>query len=112
MVTIFPFIALVPILRLFPPRFTGASYWEAAAAFYALAKLLEFFDEKVFSLGSIVSGHTLKHLAAAAAGLQFCDYFRHGEQSTASCRTCWLQPWGQAEFPQLDDWLFRNALER
>jgi hypothetical protein len=40
-----------------------------AAALYALAKLLEFLDEKIFSLGSIVSGHTLKHLAAAAASL-------------------------------------------
>jgi hypothetical protein len=26
-------------------------------------------DEKIYSLGSIVSGHTLKHLAAAAASL-------------------------------------------
>jgi len=31
-----------------------------AAALYALAKLLEFLDEKIYSLGSIVSGHTLK----------------------------------------------------
>jgi len=72
----FPFIALVLILRLFPPRYTGASYWGAAAAFYALAKLLEFFDEKVFSLGSIVSGHTLKHLAAATAGFAVLRLFQ------------------------------------
>jgi hypothetical protein len=38
-----------------------------AAALYALAKLLEFLDREIYSLGSIVSGHTLKHLAAAAA---------------------------------------------
>jgi hypothetical protein len=31
--------------------------------------LLEFLDKKIFSFGSIVSGHTLKHLAAAAASL-------------------------------------------
>ena len=64
-----PFIALALILRLFPPKYTGTSYWVIAAALYALAKLLEFLDEKIFSLGSIVSGHTLKHLAAAAASL-------------------------------------------
>jgi hypothetical protein len=40
-----------------------------AAAPYALAKLMEFLDEKIYSLGSIVSGHTLKQLAAAAASL-------------------------------------------
>jgi hypothetical protein len=65
----FPFLALILILRLFPPKYTGTRYWVIAAALYALAKLLEFFDEKIFSLGSIVSGHTLKHLAAAAASL-------------------------------------------
>jgi hypothetical protein len=60
---------LVLILRLFPPKYTGASYWVIAAALYALTKLLKFLDEKIYSLGSIVSGHTLKHLAAAAASL-------------------------------------------
>ena len=72
----FPFLALVMILRLFPPKYTGASYWGAAAAFYALAKLLEFFDEKVFSVGSIVSGHTLKHVAAAVAGFAVLRLFQ------------------------------------
>jgi hypothetical protein len=62
----FPFLMLVLILPLFPPKSTGASYWIIAAALYALAKLLEFYDEAIFS-GSILSGHTLKHLAAAAA---------------------------------------------
>ena len=63
----FPFLALILILRLFPPKFTGAIYWIAAAAFYALAKVFEYYDEAIFSAGSILSGHTLKHLAAAAA---------------------------------------------
>ena len=63
----FPFLALVLILQLFPPKFTGAFYWITATALYALAKLLEFYDEAIFSAGSILSGHTLKHLAASAA---------------------------------------------
>jgi hypothetical protein len=63
----FPFLALVLILQLFPPKYTGAFYWIIATALYALAKLLEFYDEEIFSAGSILSGHTLKHLAAAAA---------------------------------------------
>ena len=63
----FPFVTLILILQLFPAKFTGAFYWIIATALYALAKLLEHFDEQIFSAGSILSGHTLKHLAAAAA---------------------------------------------
>jgi len=72
----FPLLVLIVILKLFPPKFTGSFYWAAAVAFYALAKLLEYFDEWVFSVGSIVSGHTLKHLAAAAGGLAILRLFR------------------------------------
>jgi Ceramidase len=71
----FPFVALVLILQLVPPKYTGASYWITAAALYALAKLLEFLDEKIFSFVSIVSGHTLKHLAAAAAAFTILRLF-------------------------------------
>ncbi len=72
----FLFLALVLILRSFPPKYTGTGYWVTAAALYALAKLLEYLDEKIFSLGSIVSGHTLKHLAAAAACLAILRLFK------------------------------------
>ena len=82
----FPFLALVLILRLFPPKYTGASYWVAAAALYALAKLLEFYDEKIYSVGSIVSGHTLKHLAAAAAEFVILRLSKLVDHSMASCK--------------------------
>jgi hypothetical protein len=72
----FPFVVLVLILQLFPPKYTGASYWVIAASLYALAKALEHFDEKVYSAGSILSGHTLKHLAAAAAGFAILRFFQ------------------------------------
>src|ERR1700741_4982916 len=42
----FPFLALLLILSLFPAKYTGTPYWVGAAALYALAKLLEFLDEK------------------------------------------------------------------
>lgn len=38
------------------------------AGLYVLAKALEALDRPIFELGHIVSGHTLKHLAAAGAG--------------------------------------------
>ena len=72
----FPFLALVLILWFFPPKYTGTFYWAAAAALYALAKLLEYYDDKVYSFGSILSGHTLKHLAAAAAGFAILRLFQ------------------------------------
>jgi hypothetical protein len=72
----FPFFALVLILQLFPPKYTGASYWIAAATLYALAKVLEYFDEMVYSAGEILSGHTLKHFAAAAAGFAILRLFQ------------------------------------
>jgi hypothetical protein len=62
----FPFVSLILILQLFPPKYTGALYWALAVAFYALAKLLEFYDAKIYSFGHLLSGHTLKHFAAAA----------------------------------------------
>jgi hypothetical protein len=37
-----------------------------ALGFYALAKLFEAADRPIFDLGGIVSGHSLKHVAAAA----------------------------------------------
>ena len=72
----FPFLALVLILSLFPAKYTGTSYWVSAAALYALAKLLEYYDHAVYSFGGILSGHTLKHLAAAAACFAILKLFQ------------------------------------
>ncbi len=66
-VQFFPCLALPLMFWLLPPKYTGTSYWIAAAALYVLAKILEFQDRAIFSAGHILSGHTLKHLAAAAA---------------------------------------------
>lgn len=61
--------ALVILLSLFfPRRYTRTGDYVSVVGFYALAKALEFFDKPIFSALHIVSGHTLKHLAAAAAG--------------------------------------------
>ena len=72
----FPFLALVLILRLFPPKYTGTFYWVVAAALYALAKLFELHDHEIFSAGAILSGHTLKHLTAAAGAFAVLRLFQ------------------------------------
>jgi len=61
--------ALVLLISLaFPSPYSRGSDFAVVVGFYALAKALELLDKPIFALGHIVSGHTLKHLAAAAAG--------------------------------------------
>jgi tryptophan-rich sensory protein len=60
--------ALVLLLALtFPKRYTHSSALAVVVGLYALAKALESLNKPIFAAGHIVSGHTLKHLAAAAA---------------------------------------------
>lgn len=58
-------IVVVLLLVLYPSRYRGTSYLIAGLAAYAAAKGLESADRPIFNLGHLVSGHTLKHLAAA-----------------------------------------------
>jgi len=53
------------IVALFPPRYTRTSDLIVSLAIYGVAKGLEAADKPVFAAGHFVSGHTLKHLAAA-----------------------------------------------
>jgi len=46
---------------------TGGNWLGAAFALYAAGKVFELADASIFAAGGIVSGHTLKHLTAAAA---------------------------------------------
>ncbi|HET9688705.1 MAG TPA: ceramidase domain-containing protein [Pseudolabrys sp.] len=75
-VQFFPCAAVPALFLLFPPKYSGTFYWLIAAALYALAKLFEFYDSAIYSVGSILSGHTLKHIAAAAACFAILRYFQ------------------------------------
>ncbi len=55
------------LLLLYPARDAGTGYLIAGLGAYAGAKWLEAADERIFAVGQVVSGHTLKHLAAAGA---------------------------------------------
>jgi hypothetical protein len=54
------------LLLLYPARWSHSRYLWAGFAAYAAAKFLERADHHVFAIGHVISGHTLKHLAAAA----------------------------------------------
>jgi hypothetical protein len=68
------FLTLVVValtLWMFPSRFNGTRYIWAMFAGYAAAKVLEEFDRPVYAvLGGQMSGHALKHMAAAV-GMYF-----------------------------------------
>jgi hypothetical protein len=64
-VQFFPALAISMMIALLPPRYTRTNDLLLAFIFYMLAKLFELLDKQIYSLGGIVSGHTLKHLTAA-----------------------------------------------
>ena len=66
-VQIYAVLALFAALLL-PARYTRGSDLLVVAGLYVLAKICETADHQIFSAGHLVSGHTLKHLYAGAAG--------------------------------------------
>jgi len=60
-----PLLAALYLALALPARYLPRRSLLIALGWYAVAKLLEVLDAWIFSLGGIVSGHTLKHLAAA-----------------------------------------------
>ena len=78
-VQFFPMVALPLICVLFPPKRLDGRYVAAMIGFYALAKVFEFFDHGTFQiLGQAVSGHSLKHLAAAVAAYLALPMLKQG----------------------------------
>jgi len=65
MVQFYKLALILLLLWIFPARYTHGSDLVVAMGFYVLAKVLEMTDRQIFKLGHFVSGHTLKHLAAA-----------------------------------------------
>jgi hypothetical protein len=68
-----PLLAIPYVIAVFPGRFTHRHYLLYGVGFYALSKVAEYYDHGIYALTSAaISGHSLKHLLAAAA--PFCVY--------------------------------------
>jgi hypothetical protein len=67
LVQFYPLLGVVLLTSMFPSRYTGTAILFTAIGFYALAKLFESFDAEILNWTRVVSGHTLKHLAAGMA---------------------------------------------
>jgi hypothetical protein len=80
-------VLILPILLLLPPRYTRSADFVVVFGFYVLAKIFETEDRQIFSLDQhTISGHTLKHLAAGAAGFWILMMLQkrrpiHGQQT-------------------------------
>ena len=62
-------VLILPVLLLLPPRYTRSWDFAVVFGFYVFAKLFETGDRRIFLTDQhTISGHTLKHLAAGAAG--------------------------------------------
>lgn len=70
-------VVLLLLAMLAPSRYTRGSDLFWIFGWYVLSKLLEHFDAEVLALGHVVSGHTLKHLAASVAGFVACYNLAH-----------------------------------
>jgi len=81
---------LVPaaLLMRLPRRFASAApnaAWWGVLAGYAIAKALEVADHAVFDALGVVSGHTLKHLAAAGAAWWLVAARHRATRGPVSC---------------------------
>jgi len=65
-------VILVALAATHPSRYTrGAAIYGVFAA-YVLAKVFEHFDDELLAMGNVISGHSVKHIAAAIAALLVC----------------------------------------
>lgn len=70
-------LLILLLLRLYPPRYSGDRDILTVIGFYALALLFDFSDRPIFALtGSLISGHTVKHIIAALAAYWVVLYLR------------------------------------
>jgi hypothetical protein len=72
---------LIPLMLVLFPGQRPTAPLLVGVAIYALGKVAELSDGRIFALGGIVSGHTIKHVLAAAAALFIVRWMVAGSPS-------------------------------
>ena len=72
-----PMILIPALLLSFRSAFNTINFFWVTIGLYILAKLLEHFDQQIFSFGGVISGHSLKHFAASLVPLVLILGMRH-----------------------------------
>ena len=80
LVQLLPILLIPLILWLFNSRLNGNKYIWGIITAYALSKITEFFDARIYSTLDVISGHTLKHLLAAFATFIFYRALQNREK--------------------------------
>ena len=87
LVQFLPMLLIVVILSMYPSRFDRTGFLWLVFGLYVVAKVFEHFDRGVYSLGELLSGHSIKHIVAALAPLLLLRGFaarnpRPGDETT------------------------------
>lgn len=74
----YPLAVVLPVFLAFEARCTDMGYIYFTLSAYVFAKVTEIYDRQVFRLtGEIISGHTIKHLAAAGGILALVPFLQY-----------------------------------
>jgi hypothetical protein len=78
-VQFYPLLTIPLMMYLFPPRYTRSGDVIITLAWYLFAKVLETgpVDNGIYNLGHLVSGHSLKHVAAALGAYWLFRWVRY-----------------------------------
>jgi hypothetical protein len=82
-----PMLLIPMIILLYRGRSDLGRYVWWMIAFYVLAKVFEYYDSEFYSVGHILSGHSLKHLAASLAPASVVYGLMQGRNSAEQGRT-------------------------
>jgi hypothetical protein len=77
LVQFYPMLAIPLITFLYPAKNPLAKKIFLVIIFYAIAKFFELTDYHIYKIGELISGHTLKHLAAAVAVWQILNIVKY-----------------------------------
>ena len=69
-VQLYSILAIILFSKYFFSRYTGGAGIYVVIILYALAKLAETLDHEIYSLGKVISGHSVKHLLVGLAVFQ------------------------------------------
>lgn len=79
LVQFLPLILIPIILVVFPKKYTQIHLLWLFLGMYVVAKILEYFDAQTLELLQVISGHSLKHIAAALGIYFYWRYLRTRE---------------------------------
>ena len=85
LVQFLPMVLIPLILLMFRSRFNGAVFLWAMLAAYVVSKITEYYDAELYTATGVLSGHSIKHIAAAIGTLFICIALRRRRPVGSDC---------------------------